>query len=241
MNEKKQTSQKPLPVLIKGEENGNLEQLISTIPIVLDTEDNDVRKAGRYYLPFSTGFEIETFQSKKFDVTNFTNIPNILHVQVDNDEQRFRIPKGIEGLICLFNISSQLKKNSLLDLQSGIHYHVDFTKYFDNVDDNFIEENENWILTELETWDYKGTYNSKRVSFHRCWVRFHQGYKTIEFRIGEMTFDYELLFKRIVHINKIVKKLVPLSIRYKAIKDDPCSQYSNIKETLKNRKQILDL
>ena len=29
----------------------------------------------------------------------------------------------------------------------------------------------------------------------------------MEFRLGEMTFDYELLFKRITHANAIVKRL----------------------------------
>lgn len=161
-----------------------------------------------YYLPYSTGFEIECSWLIKNYVNEFMEIPHIIDVSCDNNEKRFRIPNGLNGLICLFEITKLLKKHCSLNLQSGIHYHIDMTNTFDKITNELVQENKEWILKELDNWNYKGSYNRRDITFGGAnWLRFSSEHKTAEFRLGEMTFDYSLLIKRIIHCNRIVKKI----------------------------------
>lgn len=168
-------------------------------------------------LPYSTGFEIECFPKKKADsllslqdhMNYFRVIPDIIDVNCDSNEQRFRIPSGLKGLICLQEISKVLINCCELNPLSGIHYHVDFTDCYDDLNSKFISENSSWMLEELDSWNYKGTYNRRNCQFDTShhWIRFQNSFKTMEIRIGEMTFNYQLLLKRILHANEIARKL----------------------------------
>lgn len=158
-------------------------------------------------LPFSTGFEIECTTQNDTNKSHFADIPYIMDTYIGH-EQKFRISNGIAGLTCLYNISEMCKDRLLLNDESGIHYHVDATTFFNHVTDQDIEENSQWILEELDSWGYTGTYNRRMCGRTKgIWVRFHPTYKTLEFRIGEMTFDYSLMVRRILHLNAIVLKL----------------------------------
>jgi len=229
--------QKLLQLLQEEEESINT--IVSTIPTSLDANDLLVQKVGDYFLPFSTGFEIECNKGEDFNDQNFKNIPNIIEVLCDTSEQRFRIPNGILGLQCLYNISIQLKKNSLLNPLSGIHYHIDFTDAYEYLTSDMIEFNKSWMLEELDEWNYVSFYNSRNINFNTChnWVRFQGIFKTLEFRIGEMTFDYSLLFKRIVHANFIVQEFKEKIITDYLFKNNSDFMYSkdNITTMLKNR------
>jgi hypothetical protein len=155
-------------------------------------------------IPYSTGFEIESHLSDMYDVKNFTSIPFIMDVQCDAYEQRFRIPNGIRGIICLYLISRQLRVNCKLNMGSGIHYHVDCTDVsFEQVCVEALRE-KSYILSELENWGYTRSYNHRTVGTTNCWLKFN-GLKTFEFRIGEMTYDYSLLLNRIMHVNAITR------------------------------------
>ncbi|MBS1960723.1 MAG: hypothetical protein JST04_00800 [Bdellovibrionales bacterium] len=184
-----------------------VQEVVYNTPLVLlsFTAKDDIDKANNF-LPYSTGFEIECDKGELYNEINFTSIPNILAVKNDSHEQRYRIPNGIIGLICLYNISIQLKINSTINNGSGIHYHIDCSNNFDEIR-NEIFKNEKSILNELKSWEYKGKYNSWKISDSKTAVRVHSYHKTIEFRIGEMTFDYEILVKRIIHANDIVRRI----------------------------------
>jgi hypothetical protein len=160
-------------------------------------------------LPYSTGFEIECeLKSSNWDtVKQFTRIPNIMDFNTTPQEQKFRIPAGIKGLICLYEICSKLKEYATLNPASGIHYHIDFTDCFNRIDSTFISKNNNWVINSLQSWRYTGKFNEITCSTRKTAVKYHSGYKTLEFRIGEMSFDYELLVKRIIHCQNISKKL----------------------------------
>lgn len=189
-------------------------------------------------LPFSTGFEIECDKLPSFNINDFESIPNILDVNIDNDEQRFRIPSGLKGLQCLYNISIALHKNSNLNLGSGIHYHIDCTSFFDKIEQDILHKNSEGILKELDDWNYKGTYNSRKVSYSmgHCWVRRQIGFNTLEFRIGEMTFNYQKLFLRIVHLNQIIKDLkYSCELNYYHKNDVSALYDKNIYKVLQNR------
>ena len=200
-----------------------IEDAIYKYPLVLLTiQDKKLIDQINKYLPYSIGIEIECDLSPNFDLDNFKNIPDIIEVRIDASEQRFRIPNGLSGMICLYNICEQLKVNSLLNLGSGHHYHVDMTNSFHALNANYIEDNEHWMLKELDTWGYTGSYNKRRVAFDmgHNWIRFQNEFKTAEFRIGNMTFDYEIIIKRLIHASQIITRLITplnvnLDIKYK--------------------------
>lgn len=213
-----------------------INELVKSFPTLLPDKP-EIEEVGLYYLPFSTGFEIEC--ASKYDtipsdvIDEFRAIPHIMHVDINNDEQRFRIPEGLKGLQCLFEISTLLKKHHELNMGSGIHYHVDCSIIWSALSKDFIEKESFNILKELDTWEYKGTYNSRACVFSetRNWTRFKSYTKTMEFRIGEMTFDYPLLFKRITHANQIVLDLASKLLDFKVYKYD----LNNIIKIVNNR------
>ena len=178
------------PLVIKEMDNEYLLQIIDNI------------------IPYSIGFEVECDRGDNFKNVSFSSIPNIMEVNIDSNEQRFRIPSGRRGAVCLKDICDQLVVNSKINMGSGIHYHVDMTETFEFLNDENIQENHEWILKELDSWGYTGTYNPRSCGKNSSnWVNFQRQFKTAEFRIGEMTFDYSLMMKRIIHVSEIVKKL----------------------------------
>lgn len=228
---------------LNNAEEESIDTIIGINPTILDVNDSDVIEVGNYYLPYSTGFEIECFKHEIYEEECFTSIPDILDVNNDNNEQRYRIPSGIKGLICLFRICNQLEINNI-PTDSGIHYHVDCT---DLVEDKLYKfENfqpfEQFILTELDTWGYKGTYNSRQFSSGSSWVRLNQYHKTIEFRIGEMSFNYKTLLKRILHLNGIMKYIKNELYKQYLMENAPSLKYEqegSIEEILRNRNKRL--
>lgn len=218
----------------------------------MDVNDPDAIEAGNFYLPYSTGFEIECDKADEYDEFCFTSIPDIMDVNNGSGEQRYRIPSGIKGLICLYNISHQLKINSVFT-ESGIHYHVDCTdlaelkveeRFYDEAknrslyDHKYLYKYEDLILEELDTWGYIGSYNKRQFSSGGSWVRMNQPFNTVEFRIGEMTFEYQLLLKRIVHVNAIMRHIKNELIGDYMKENHPILKYqqeASIEEILKNR------
>lgn len=200
-------SQQKLPLqLDNSEQNINIDTILKTIPLALNIEDKVTQQLGLYYFPYSVGFEIELTSD---NYTVYDDIPFLIKNESSSGELRFRIPNGIKGIQCLFNISIYLKKYAELNPRSGIHYHIDCTDVYDLFTSDFINNHSDYILTELDKWKYKGTYNPRKCVFsgNRNWVRFKDTLKTMEIRIGEMTFDYELLFERIRHSSEIVRTL----------------------------------
>lgn len=188
----------------------NINEIIKVFPLALDKEDEDVINLALEYLPYSTGFEIECNCNEDRHKRSLFQTIGLLDCDVNNnDEQRFRITNGIEGLNQLFKIAELLPETMNFNLESGIHYHIDCTDIWDKLDKDVINLVSKYILDELDTWEYKGNYNQRKCEFSesRYWTRFKTFTKTMEFRIGEMTFDYELLFKRITHCNEIVRNI----------------------------------
>lgn len=191
-------------------------------------------------LPFSIGIEIECDKRPTFDLSDFTTIDNIMDVNIDSTEQRFRIPSGLNGLKCLYDISLMLYKNSVINPGSGIHYHIDCTSFFDKITREVLNLNSKGILAELSDWNYVGSYNSKSVSYgmDHSWIRRQEDFKTLECRIGEMTFEYKLFFKRIIHLSQIIKDL-KYSCEYFYYRENDISALydKNIYKVLQNRKE----
>lgn len=233
----------------------SIEDSVYNYPLIfLEIDDEKILKSVDKFIPFSTGFEIECNSLSNFKSEYFETIPNILHIDCDNSEKRFRIPSGLKGMICLYEIS-QLLWDTCSITNSGIHYHIDMTDWYGDVDSlsttekhEFIDLNKDWILKELDTWEYNGNYNPREVDCFggsRNWVRFKHTTKTCEIRIGEMTFDYSILIKRIIHCNKIVKRL---KYEYYKFKEDrkvlmlerSLKKLEEEEETIKEKETIVE-
>lgn len=189
--------------------NKLLEEAIYKSPLALLSikDANSISKI-REYLPFSTGFEIEChYKHEGFEVKNFEEIPKIMEVNCSDYEQRYRIPYGINGLICLYLICEQLKVNSALNPGSGIHYHVDMTELSKKVTSELLCNNEEWILKELDLWEFKGNGQREVRTMKGGWLGLRKERDTMEFRCGEMSFDYSHLVYRIISANSIIKRL----------------------------------
>jgi len=191
-------------------------ECVRTYPLpLLDLTDKKLISYANSLLPFDVGIEVECMGKEEYrygllDHKSLKDIRFIKGADHDRFEKRFRIPSGIKGLVCLYDVSIFLKNNCLVNPGSGIHYHIDCTDYPkvvcpDRTNHSFIRENQDWILKSLLHWGYKGTYNVWRVSWAKSAVRFDSSKKTIEFRIGESTFEYDLLVKRILNCQNIVK------------------------------------
>jgi hypothetical protein len=126
--------------------------IFSTPHLLLNYPDK-LRSIAESYLPYDTGIEIECMLSKSYNIENFKSITNIKAVDIDREESRFRIPNGINGMVCLYDICTQLKRNHELNPLSGIHYHIDMTDIFNQlkIDDNFNT--------------YKQLYNNNKIMF----------------------------------------------------------------------------
>lgn len=196
----------------------NLRELVNTNPLgFLVGYDSKLTRIAENYLPYSTGIEIECGylggRSTNIFSHDARNIPDIMDVDCDLNEKRFRIPAGIKGMICLYRICELVKKDCELNMKSGIHYHIDctdlpFDKFFydENNERSKWYSHGEWMLKILDNWGYKGTYNSRSVSSSGSnWVRISTEHKTLEFRIGEMSFDYQVLIKRIISCQKITR------------------------------------
>lgn len=173
--------------------------LTNPIPLLAIKNPKLIKKIDAY-LPYSSAFEVECDKGKNFDVQNFWDIPNIMDVNCDSYEQRFRVPAGLKGLVCLWYIAEQLKLNSELNVLSGIHYHCDCTDVWHLLTNKHREDGQKWILEELETWSPE--YTAKKS---RGWLKFNDLH-TLEFRVGEMTFDYPILAKRMIHCNDMTRR-----------------------------------
>lgn len=169
-------------------------------PSILPTLPKKLQIIAESLLPYSIGIEVEAHPKKSF------KRPLLDQLFIGGAETQMRISKGIKGMLELKQFCDLLKEYYYFNEQSGIHYHVDFDECPDKrfMDDSLKKQ----ILKELDSWGYTGRYNHREIeTSKRVWVRIHPFHNTLEFRIGEMTFDYELMMKRILHITRICKKI----------------------------------
>lgn len=225
-------------------EFAKVEKLILEFPIpLLGIENSKILAAIDSYLPYSIGIEFECFQKDRYDILAFESIPNIMDVNIDSAEQRYRIPSGLKGLVCLYHICMQMKINSELDLRSSNHYHFDFTD-IEERESIKNKDNEKYILDELVKW---GT--ALNLSQQDNWIRFFNCLGTLEIRIGEPTFEYNVIIKRLIdgcRISKFLKdvyhtgndsrRLLKLQAELDEInKIIPCKESENVNEIIKKR------
>ena len=184
-----------------------IEEAIYSYPLsLLNITNQSILNIIDDFLPYSVGMEFECHMKSTYDINNFKNIPDIISVSVDASEQRYRIPSGLKGMICLYNICTQLKINSAIDPGSSNHYHFDMTDVWDLLP-NYHDSNPsrqdyiNPILEELKTWGTALNY-----SLINGWYRWNN-LQTLEIRIGEPSFEYNVIINRLIQGSNITKRL----------------------------------
>lgn len=180
-------------------------------PLLLTSYPVKLQKEIDKLLPYRTGIEIEINTYLTVNGHNlFSSVSFLEKVVFEPQEIKFRIPSGIKGIICLYEICEILKKEYKLNPKSGIHYHIDCLdiERFNQFTFFHLNKDNSWVLNTLKSWNYTGDYNEWEIgSLKNTVISFRDWHNTIEFRLGEMTFDYNLMLKRIIHAQNITKKL----------------------------------
>lgn len=216
--------------------------LVMTNPLPLMSENRLVYSKGitdnlvRYIDSIFTrdiGIEIEAILKSNYSINDFHEAWNnaSLVCSEDSDDNEIRIRLNVYDnkisrcLIDLYLGLEIIKEYYKLNMLSGIHYHVDCPTVFLNFDilydSNILSDQHEWVFKALSSWNYnevKGG-NARQIDIIK-WsqVRIHRHYKTLEYRIGEMTFDYSLILKRIVHVTNITNEIVRICDKYNKIK-----------------------
>lgn len=156
------------------------------------------------YLPYSHGMEFECSQQNNYDEELFKAIPNIMEVNVDSCEQRYRIPSGLKGMICLYNICNLMKDVSINNTESSTHYHTDLTDIWSEIDvSGYRKQKEGFDYITQSLIEWKTATDLSKVSH---WWYFND-IGTLEVRIGEPTFDYNIIIKRLMQCSDLCKRI----------------------------------
>jgi hypothetical protein len=156
------------------------------------------------YLPYSHGMEFECSQQSNYDEESFKKIPNIMEVKVDSYEQRYRIPSGLKGMVCLYDICNLMKDMSINNTESSTHYHTDLTDIWSEINVSGYRQQPkgyDYITESLKEWETAFDY-SKTAN----WWYFND-LGTLEVRIGEPTFDYNIIIKRLMQCSDLCKQI----------------------------------
>lgn len=206
----------------------NLRDCVFHNPLGLSYLPSKTRQLANWYLPRDTGIEFEielpdlsnnaedvwSLSPERFlseDLINEIDELQLRDKSYHYKEQTFRISSGEQGMIQLYKLSHILKKYFSLNPLSGIHYHTSSpfmsTENCCKVLHNNVTGED--FLKELDSWGYTGIFNKRGLSVMSkgTWINLRWDYGTVEYRIGEMTFDYDLLIKRIVHCHSITRKI----------------------------------
>lgn len=180
-----------------------LEEAIYSNPTpLLQIKNDNIITYINDFMPYSHGLEFECVMKKDYNKKAFLEIPDIMAIDVDKYEQRYRIPSGLKGMVCLYRISNLLKENSIVDLESSVHIHTDLTDVENYEQEICTTENREYIINQLIEWK-----TALNLSNKHGWIRFPNPLGTLEIRIGEPTFDYHILIKRVLQCSEITRHI----------------------------------
>lgn len=193
----------------------SVRDMARTCPLpLLHLKDKKLIDYANSLFPTSVGLEFETFLPTAFGMLDCSHAfpKTLLSINYNalEKELQVRVASGIQGMVDLYEVSNVLKKHAKFNKQSGIHYHINVGDFNLQSLICFLAEHEKKkALEQLISWNYKGIYNLPQLSSSKnSWIRIHPNYPTLEFRVGEMTFDYARLFKRATHAQKITTTII---------------------------------
>ncbi len=178
-------------------------------------------------LPFKLGIEIECTRSlangmnmSDENLKRFFNVDKILIDLLDpinGDEyaceHRIRII-GYKQIAGLYRILQAMKEHCLVNVHGGLHIHVDFSdckynstflgmKRLRNKPQlvNFFDKH---VKEAVQFFDYKGIYSPHRATSSKDGV-ISMREETVEFRLGNCTFEYEKIIKWCIYVSQLSK------------------------------------
>ena len=137
------------------------------------------------FMPQRVGIEIEGWGACKREITN-----TAFHWKM---------------MVYIFQWFEEIKSN--FDFDYGIHIHIDAGEFFENIQPkDFPMDLLDFLWNDV--FKYKGKFNAKVVTYNKTAVRYHEEYKSIEYRIIPMCQTWEQFIKYILvcqYCNHVVK------------------------------------
>ena len=161
-------------------------------------------------------------EDNSYDSECFYTLKDIAKAHSFN-EHRIQIKSGLEGMISLYNILQDMRIHCAENAGSGLHYHTDladptlskcpkgenrtpaasFIHYSGKCpSEKYLKMLDHWGYAE-SGFTYNGRGFGTSNSGNAPWVKYQDGFNTLEYRIGEMSFDYSLIIKRIINCHKV--------------------------------------
>lgn len=131
---------------------------------------------------------------------------------------------GFKQLVGFYNVLEAMKHSLFYCKGGGIHIHIDLTPFYysDNNSNSWKVESyyiklHNVLSTnayldrvyKIFGSKYTGTYNRRscEIDSKGNWINIRPYFKTIEFRIGDLTFEYEELIDIVIQLQALVKEI----------------------------------
>ena len=182
----------------------------------------------RKMLPLRSSIEIECISSLKINcsISNYSLLKKgVIDLDDDNNtcineycEHRISICDYKQAL-GLYNILKEMKKYCKLNPISGTHIHIDYSSILCSLSitdtDSFYHILRDEFDKELDTVyqifgsKYNGVFNRKitRINYKGSWISIRTNLRSIEYRIGDCTFEYNEIIKQMIDLNKLTIKV----------------------------------
>ena len=130
-------------------------------------------------------------------------------------ENEIRISgRGYTHLTGLYNLLQHMKQCCQIVKGGGIHIHINHSGYYADINKMLVFFQQECVLDkvyEIFGSQYKGIYNAKVAAWSKgSWVRITDN--TIEFRIGELTFEYTEIVKILIALQSLMKQAINESL-----------------------------
>lgn len=165
-------------------------------------------------------------ERKLQDLKNLITRPNWDAETLNYNEHRLSIA-NYTGLNGLYKVLNLMKEYCVYNTKAGIHIHVDFSKY--PIPDNNLRDFQETKISDAITplldevgHIFRDDITTLTDKSYGSWIRLNKpgDELTIEFRLGDMTFEYETIVDWMIKCNSFVKKLYGLlGIDYKTGKE----------------------
>lgn len=164
-------------------------------------------------LPLRWGIEFECINGLPININNSLNLydfsQNYPYNPESDQQNEIRLSgQGYLYLSALYMALNKMKTYCKLIDGGGIHIHINYLNYPTNQSKLVTFFSQSKILDQVYKIfgsKYVGNYNLKNCSIHKGnWVRIT--HNTIEFRIGDLTFEYEEIVQILIKLQSLVKR-----------------------------------
>lgn len=160
---------------------------------------------------------------------------------------------GFKQLVGFYNVLEAMKHSLFYCKGGGIHIHIDLTPFYysDNNSKSWKADSYYVKLYNILSTDaylnrvykifgskYAGTYNRRscEIDSKGNWINIRPYFKTIEFRIGDLTFEYEELIDIVIQLQALIKEInYKINNKNKITKGYDITKYHKLNQSSKKR------